>query len=211
MLANNLIAEGVETHGVRTFSAKEMAFNILGLMHPLLFDVAQVEPVWADLNGGMDKLPDLAEITLKVRQELNEVANVCSKISLDNAIDYKVVHGIEAEAIHHPVKISPRANFTLPIPELRPNFDDEATMTLLRGMLDLNKSRRCHRPSSPPGCVSTHLDSFPKALPTRHNFTLSKGRNIESGQKNTVHEGQPFLLRSLAPQGALDIKFCLSW
>ena len=113
MSANNLIAEGVETHGVRTFSAKEMAFNILGLMHPLLFDVAQVEPVWADLNGGMDKLPDLAEITLKVRQEVNEVANVCSKISLDNAIDYKVVHGIEAEAIHHPVKISPRANFTL--------------------------------------------------------------------------------------------------
>lgn len=139
MSANNLIAEGVETHGVRTFSAKEMAFNILGLMHPLLFDVAQVEPVWADLNGGMDKLPDLAEITLKVRQELNEEANVRSKISLDNAVDFKVVHGAEAEAIHHPVKISPRANFTLPMPKLRPNFDNEANMTLLRGMLDLDK------------------------------------------------------------------------
>ncbi|PLW37368.1 hypothetical protein PCANC_19643 [Puccinia coronata f. sp. avenae] len=90
MLANNLIAEGVEINGVHTFSAKEMAFNILGLMHPLLFDVAQVESVWADLNGGMDKLPDLAEISLKVRQELNELANVRSKISLDNAIDFKV-------------------------------------------------------------------------------------------------------------------------
>ncbi|KAI7955320.1 hypothetical protein MJO28_005720 [Puccinia striiformis f. sp. tritici] len=139
MSGNNLIAEGVETHGVRTFSAKEMAFNILGLMHPLLFDVAQVEPVWADLNGGMDKLPDLAEITQKVRQELNEVANVRSKISSDNAVDFKVVHGIEAEAIHHPIKISPRANFTLPMPKLRPNFDNEASMTLLRGMLDLDK------------------------------------------------------------------------
>ncbi|WAR63063.1 hypothetical protein PtB15_18B145 [Puccinia triticina] len=139
MSANNLIAEGVETHGVRTFSVKEMAFNILGLMHPLLFDVAQVEPVWADLNGGMDKLPDLAEISMKVRQELNEVANVRSKISLDNAIDFKVIHGVEAEAIHHPVKISPRANFTLPMPKLRPNFDNETSMTLLRGMLDLDK------------------------------------------------------------------------
>ncbi|OAV85760.1 hypothetical protein PTTG_30288 [Puccinia triticina 1-1 BBBD Race 1] len=139
MSANNLIAEGVETHGVRTFSAKEMAFNILGLMHPLLSDVAQVEPVWADLNGGMDKLPDLAEISMKVRQELNEVANVRSKISLDNAMDFKVIHGVEAEAIHHPVKISPRANFTLPMPKLRPNFDNETSMTLLRGMLDLDK------------------------------------------------------------------------
>lgn len=139
MSPNNMIAEGVESHGVRTFSAKEMAFNILGLMHPLLFDVAQVEPVWADLNGGMDKLLDLAEITTKVRVELNELANVRSKVSVDNSIDFKVIHGVEAESIHHTVKISPRANFTLPMPKLRPTFDGEAKMTLLRGMLDLDK------------------------------------------------------------------------
>jgi len=36
-----------------------MAFKILGLIHPLLF--GQVEPIWADLNGGMDRLPDLAD------------------------------------------------------------------------------------------------------------------------------------------------------
>jgi 3-oxoacyl-ACP reductase-like protein len=50
MPANNLIAEGVKTHGVRTFPDKEMAFSIHGLMHPLLFDVAQVEPVWAGFD-----------------------------------------------------------------------------------------------------------------------------------------------------------------
>ncbi|KAH9466047.1 hypothetical protein Pst134EA_013895 [Puccinia striiformis f. sp. tritici] len=43
------------------------------------------------------------------------------------------------EAIHHPVKISPRANFTLPMPKLRPNFDNEESENLLRGMLDLEK------------------------------------------------------------------------
>lgn len=31
MSATNIVAEGVETYGVRTFSAKEMSFNILGL------------------------------------------------------------------------------------------------------------------------------------------------------------------------------------
>ena len=41
-----------------------MAFNILGLMHPLLFSIMQVEPIWANLNGGMDCLPDLADITM---------------------------------------------------------------------------------------------------------------------------------------------------
>jgi fatty acid synthase subunit alpha len=30
---NNIVAEGLEAHGCRTFSAKEMAFNILGLMY----------------------------------------------------------------------------------------------------------------------------------------------------------------------------------
>ncbi|KAG1760568.1 hypothetical protein EDD22DRAFT_989641 [Suillus occidentalis] len=48
-------------HGVRTFSAKEMTFNILGLMHPFLFSITQIEPIWADLNGGVDRLPDLAD------------------------------------------------------------------------------------------------------------------------------------------------------
>ena len=45
---SNMIVQGIETHGVRTFSAKEMAFNILGLMHPILFSITQVEPVWGD-------------------------------------------------------------------------------------------------------------------------------------------------------------------
>lgn len=51
MSATNTVAEQVESYGYRTFSAKEMAHNILGLMHPLFFSITQVEPVWADLNG----------------------------------------------------------------------------------------------------------------------------------------------------------------
>ena len=70
MSATNTVAHELEGHGVRTFSAKEMAFNILGLMHPLLFSITQVEPIWADLNGGMDRLPDLADITTCIRTSL---------------------------------------------------------------------------------------------------------------------------------------------
>ena len=59
----NVVAQHVESHGVHTYSAKEMAFNILGLTHPLLFSITPVEPIWADPNGDMDRLPDLADIT----------------------------------------------------------------------------------------------------------------------------------------------------
>lgn len=139
MSATNIVAEGVESHGCRTFSAKEMAFNILALMHPLLFDVAQVEPVWADLNGGMDRLNDLADITTRIRTELNATADTRKKVSVDNAADFKVINGPEAEAIHKKVNITPRANFTLPVPKLKPTFDNDPELTKLRGMIDLEK------------------------------------------------------------------------
>ena len=56
MSASNVVAQHVESHGVDTYSAKEMAFNIFGLMHPLLFSITQVKPIWADLNGAVDCL-----------------------------------------------------------------------------------------------------------------------------------------------------------
>ena len=71
-----MVAQQVESYGVRTFSAKEMAFNILGLIHPLLFSITQVEPIWADLNGGMDQLPDLVEITTNIHTTLNQNAEL---------------------------------------------------------------------------------------------------------------------------------------
>ncbi|KPV74523.1 uncharacterized protein RHOBADRAFT_28081 [Rhodotorula graminis WP1] len=138
MNATNSVAEGIEAQGCRTFSAKEMAFNILGLMHPLVFDVAQIEPVWADLNGGMDRLPDLANLTTDIRTKLNLTASTRRAIAKDNAIDYKVQHGPQAEQIHQQITVAPRANFSLPFPELKP-VDASSELAKLRGLIDLDK------------------------------------------------------------------------
>ena len=97
MAPTNIIAHELEGYGVRTFSAKEMAFNILGLMHPLLFSITQVEPIWADLNGGMDRLPDLADITTRIRTNLRKKADLCRAINIDSAADFKVINGVETE------------------------------------------------------------------------------------------------------------------
>ena len=113
----NIITQELETNGVRTFSAKEMSFDILGLMHPLLFGITQVEPIWADLNGGMDRIPDLAEITTKIRSELNAESALRKAISRDNAFDYKTVNGADAEAVLKAVPVTPRANFKFQFPQ----------------------------------------------------------------------------------------------
>jgi fatty acid synthase subunit alpha len=67
---------------VRIFSAKEMAFkemafNILGFPHPLLFSISQVEPIWDGLN-------DLADITTCIRLSLNKRSELRCAIARDN-------------------------------------------------------------------------------------------------------------------------------
>ena len=138
MEATNTVAHELEGHGVRTFSAKEMAFNILGLMHPLLFSITQVEPIWADLNGGMDRLPDLADITTRIRTDLAKKSELRRSIARDNAADFKVINGVEAERVLQTVNVTPRANFQFSFPTLEPAELLE-NLSKLRGMLDLEK------------------------------------------------------------------------
>ncbi|OJT02257.1 Fatty acid synthase subunit alpha [Trametes pubescens] len=138
MSATNTVAHELESHGVRTFSAKEMAFNILGLMHPLLFSITQVEPIWADLNGGMDRLPDLADITTRIRNDLAKKSELRRTVARDNAADFKVINGVEAERVLQTVNVTPRANFQYSFPALE-SEDSLADLEHLRGMLDLEK------------------------------------------------------------------------
>ena len=90
------------------------------------------------LNGGMDKLADLAALTTEIRTTLQLTASTRRAISVDNSIDYKIMHGIEAEQIHVQVKVAPRANFTLQFPDLK-SFDAESELAKLRGLIDLDK------------------------------------------------------------------------
>lgn len=138
MGATNMVAQQVESYGVRTFSANEMAFNILGLMHPLLFSITQVEPIWADLNGGMDRLPDLAEITTKIRLEINHQSDLRRAITRDNAADFKIVNGTEAERALQTISVTPRANHKFNFPELEAPAALEE-LSKLQGLVDLDK------------------------------------------------------------------------
>jgi fatty acid synthase subunit alpha len=113
-----MVAQGIETHELRTFSAKEMAFNILGLMHPILFSITQVEPVWGDLSGGFDRIADLADMTTRIRVGINKKAELRRAIARDNAAEFKVINGAEAERVLQTVNITPRANFRFEFPEL---------------------------------------------------------------------------------------------
>ncbi|KAJ1970555.1 fatty acid synthase alpha subunit Lsd1, partial [Dimargaris xerosporica] len=137
MAPNNIVAEGLEKLGARTFSPQEMAFNILGLMHPTIATLSQNEPVWADLNGGLQYVTKLQEVMQTLRQQLRVTSDIRRAITRDNALDYKVVHGPEAERAYQKQLVTPRANLKFAFPKLKP-FAELAHLRYLQGMLDLD-------------------------------------------------------------------------
>lgn len=140
MGGNNIVAEGVEKYGVRTFSQQEMAFNILGLMAPTIVNLCQIEPVFADLNGGLQFLPNLKDLMTNLRKEITETSEIRRAVTKEVAIENKIVNGEDSEALYKNVTIQPRANLKFNFPKL-PDWDNEIKPLNenLKDMVDLEK------------------------------------------------------------------------
>ena len=139
MAGNNIVADGVEKYGVRTFSQQEMAFNLLGLMSPAIVDLCQTEPVFADLNGGLQFLPDLKDLMTKLRSEIMETSAIRQAVTKETSIENKVVNGEDSEALYKKVTVQPRANIKFHFPELPEWKEIEPLNAQLKGMVDLDK------------------------------------------------------------------------
>jgi len=140
MAGNNVVAEGVERYGVRTFSQQEMAFNLLGLMAPNIVNLCQMEPVCADLNGGLQCIPDLKDIMFKLRKDIMESSEVRKAVTKETAIENKIVNGEDGEALYKKVSVEPRANIKYEFPELPDWHNDiEPLNGDLKGMVNLDK------------------------------------------------------------------------
>ena len=139
MSGNNMIAEGIEKLGVRTFSQKEMAFNILGLMTPEVVRMCEDGPVMADLNGGLQFVENLREFTNDLRTDINNTSEVRRAVSIETAIEHKVVNGENADAPFNKAEIVPKANLTFDFPALSPYEQIKAKAPELEGLLDLDR------------------------------------------------------------------------
>ena len=140
MSANNIVAEGLEGYGVRTFSQQEMAFNILGLMSPVIVNLCQSEPVWADLNGGFQFLPNVKEIMTDLRKDIMEKSEIRQAVTRETALENKIVNGESSEALYRKPTVQPRANIKFEFPPL-PDWKTEVEPlnANLKGMVDLDK------------------------------------------------------------------------
>ncbi|KAI0132603.1 fatty acid synthase subunit alpha [Xylariales sp. AK1849] len=140
MSGNNIVAESVEQEGARTYSQQEMAFNLLGLMSPDVVDLCQNQPVFADLNGGLQFIKKLNKLMTKERANIMSTSEVRRAVTKETAIENKVVNGEESEALYKRKMIEPRANIKFDFPAL-PSWkqDIEPLNDNLKGMVDLDK------------------------------------------------------------------------
>ena len=140
MSGNNMVAEGVEKLGVRTFSQQEMAFNLLGLMAPAIVNLCQLDPVWADLNGGLQFIPDMKGLMSKLRKDIMDTSDVRQAVMKETAIENKVMSTDENSVLYKKASTEPRANIKFQFPHL-PDWeqDIEPLNTSLKGMVNLDK------------------------------------------------------------------------
>eukprot|EP00668_Euglena_longa_P007013 GGOE01008376.1.p1 GENE.GGOE01008376.1~~GGOE01008376.1.p1 ORF type:complete len:4141 (-),score=1338.09 GGOE01008376.1:1069-11655(-) len=135
MAGNNLVAEGIEALGCRTFSTAEMGFLLAGLMTQRLVTLSQAQPLWADLTGGMDRIADLKGHTTMLRSQIQEEAATRSAVLQEMAREEEVLQGKPSAA---PSTIQRRANLQLTFPILKP-FEELQPLRYMQGMVDLDQ------------------------------------------------------------------------
>ncbi|KAK0628755.1 putative fatty acid synthase alpha subunit FasA [Bombardia bombarda] len=147
MNANNIVAEGIEDLGVMTFTAGEMAFNILGLVHPSIIAQSDLEPVYADLSGGLMGFQNLKEEIMAIREGITNKRRTLQAVLAERKRHEKVVCGLKTESTNATGLAEPtipalrrRSNIRQGFPKLSAHQDMTADVEALAGMVDLSRT-----------------------------------------------------------------------
>jgi fatty acid synthase subunit alpha len=137
MSDNNMVAEGVEALGLKTFSQDEMAINIMGLMASPVLEVTHTEPLLADLSGGMSAVPNLKEEIAAIRKELSDLSSSRRALIKEQKAEFDVPLVASKSATLAPFK--KRANIKFDFPRLFDYSSEIEHLSALEGMIDLEK------------------------------------------------------------------------
>jgi fatty acid synthase subunit alpha len=140
---NNLIASGFEKLGARTFTTGEMAFNIVGLLHPSVVSLATTDPLWCNLTGGFEKIENLQKTTNDIRNHLRNRSGLVKDILNDEKKDQEFLKTTSSLPLVSsvPTTLEPRMNLRSNFPDLpsQERFDKLQQEVNLKGVIDLEK------------------------------------------------------------------------
>ncbi|KAF6814060.1 fatty acid synthase subunit alpha reductase [Colletotrichum sojae] len=135
---NDIVAQGVEAMGVRTFSKDQMAAFIASLLGGRTNVASQSIPVVVDLSGGMGKVVDLKEKLTNIRRDLRAEADIQRAIRDEEAREAAVTG--RGSAVKPPTMLAKKANIRVQLPALPDWNRDLAPLSeSLEGMVDLSR------------------------------------------------------------------------
>jgi len=85
MMANDVVAEAMESHGVITFSVREMAFNIAMLLTAEFAERCEDGVIYADFGGGLGAVDNCHVVLSKAREEINKAAEIARAINEEDS------------------------------------------------------------------------------------------------------------------------------
>ncbi|KAJ2490065.1 fatty acid synthase alpha subunit Lsd1 [Coemansia sp. RSA 2050] len=141
MAANNAIAaalEAAENAGARTFSTNEMALNILALLHPRIAALALHAPVWADLNGGLQRIARVNDAVTNARQALVADVSRRKNIAASAGADIATALGHRVCILHMDHEFQPMFDYRQVYPTSK-SVDQLHHLRHLQGMANLDK------------------------------------------------------------------------
>ena len=140
MSENDILAQAIESQNVLTFSQREMAFNLLTLMTDPVAEMCEAESILVNLNGGLDTVPDLKNLLIKTRADLNQISGIRKAIVAEDVLEGKALKGAGETTLpnEHIDQQAKRSTIRVGYPNL-PNFEkDIAPLQHLEGMVDLS-------------------------------------------------------------------------
>ncbi|KAF9873687.1 hypothetical protein CkaCkLH20_08797 [Colletotrichum karsti] len=132
---NDVVAQGVESMGVRTFSKEQMAALVASLLGGRMNAACQSIPIVADFSGGMGKVADLRDKLTSIRRDLRAEAEIQRAIREEEKRDAATVGQKDTSRGQEP--LSPKANIRIQLPSL-PDWDQDVSplAVSLEGMVD---------------------------------------------------------------------------
>lgn len=139
MNQNDLVAEGIEKSGMRTFSQEEMAYSLVCLCVGAMYELCQQAPVYADLTGGMAQVANLPEALGELRREMKEDSDIQAALFQEDRIEAE--SSSPEKSVPSVSELEERAHVRLDFPQILDYDRDIAPLGEdLQGMVDLHRT-----------------------------------------------------------------------
>ncbi|KAK4139720.1 uncharacterized protein C8A04DRAFT_32793 [Dichotomopilus funicola] len=142
---NDLLATGIEADlGIRTFSASEMAWHIAGLMDASTASFCDLEPMMADLGGGLSSFINLRPVLQHIQDKINSKSDMNKSIFEEQLLENGEDHPSFSSTNPTPSppsrdRLAPKARLQVEKASLPEYQEIQPLAAKLRDMVDLER------------------------------------------------------------------------